>query len=93
MITKRDVEHVAMLARLELTEAEKEMFTQQLNAILEYADQLKQLDTSEIPPTAHAVPMQNVFRADEIKPGLSNEEAVAAAPEAEDGFFKVPKIV
>lgn len=93
MITKRDVEHVAMLARLELTEAEKEMFTQQLNAILEYADQLKQLDTQEIPPTAHAIPMQNVFRNDEVKPGLSNEDAVAAAPEAEDGFFKVPKIV
>ncbi|AVX21740.1 MAG: Asp-tRNA(Asn)/Glu-tRNA(Gln) amidotransferase subunit GatC [Bacillota bacterium] len=93
MITKQDVEHVAMLARLELTEEEKEMFTQQLNAILEYADQLKQLDTSEIPPTAHAIPMQNVFRDDEVKPGLSNEEAVAAAPEAEDGFFKVPKIV
>lgn len=93
MITKQDVEHVAMLARLELTEEEKEMFTQQLNAILEYADQLKQLDTSEIPPTAHAIPMQNVFRDDEVKPGLSNEEAVAAAPAAEDGFFKVPKIV
>lgn len=93
MITKQDVEHVALLGRLELSEAEKEKFTEQLNAILEYADALNRLDTKDIPPTAHPLPLNNVFREDVARPGLSNEAALANAPEGEDGFFKVPKIV
>ena len=93
MITKKDVEHVALLARLELTEAEKEKFTEQLNAILEYADALKKLDTANVQPTAHPLPLNNVFREDTARPGISNEDALANAPEQEDGFFKVPKIV
>lgn len=93
MITKKDVEHVALLARLELTEAEKEKFTEQLNAILEYADALKKLDTGNIQPTAHPLPLNNVFREDVSRPGISNEDALANAPEQEDGFFKVPKIL
>jgi aspartyl-tRNA(Asn)/glutamyl-tRNA(Gln) amidotransferase subunit C len=72
---------------------EKEKFTEQLNAILEHADALNKLDTSNIQPTAHPLPLQNVFREDIAKPGFSNEEALANAPEREDGYFKVPKIV
>ncbi len=93
MITKKDVEHVALLARLELSEAEKEKFTEQLNAILEYADALKKLDTTNVQPTAHPLPINNVFREDVARPGIPNEDALANAPEQEDGFFKVPKIV
>ena len=93
MITKKDVEHVALLARLELSEVEKENFTEQLNAILEYADALKQLDTTNVQPTAHPLPINNVFREDVARPSIHNGEALANAPEQEDGFFKVPKIV
>ena len=93
MITKKDVEHVALLARLELTEEEKEKYTQQLNNILEYAEKLKKLDTENIQPTAHPLPINNVFRPDEAKPGVSNEAALANAPSKEDGYFRVPKIV
>jgi aspartyl-tRNA(Asn)/glutamyl-tRNA(Gln) amidotransferase subunit C len=93
MITKKDVEHVALLARLELSEVEKEKFTEQLNAILEYADALKQLDTTNVQPTAHPFPINNVFREDAARPGITNGEALSNAPEQEDGFFKVPKIV
>jgi len=93
MITKKDVEHVALLARLELTEEEKEKYTQQLNNILEYADMLKKLDTENIQPTAHPLPINNVFRPDEAKPGIPNEEVLANAPSQEDGYFRVPKIV
>ncbi|MFZ3171760.1 MAG: Asp-tRNA(Asn)/Glu-tRNA(Gln) amidotransferase subunit GatC [Carboxydocellales bacterium] len=93
MITKKDVEHVALLARLELSELEKEKFTEQLNAILEYADALKKLDTTNVQPTAHPLPINNVFREDAARPGITNGEALSNASEQEDGFFKVPKIV
>lgn len=92
-LTRQDVEHVAELARLELTEAEIETYTGQLDEILEYAAMLERLDTSAVSPTAHAVPVFNVLRPDEIKPGLSQEEVLANAPEGENGFFRVPKIV
>ncbi len=92
-ISKEQVEHVAMLARLELTEAEKETYTEQLNSILEYAAVLDKLDTKDVPPTAHPLPLHNVFRDDVVKPSISQEEALANAPDQEDGFFKVPKIV
>lgn len=93
MITKADVEHVAMLARLELSEDEKERFTEQLNSILEHAEALKSLDTEGVEPTAHSFPIRNVFREDVAKQGLSNEVATANAPDKKDGYFKVPKIV
>ncbi len=93
MITKKDVEHVALLARLELTEDETAKFTEQLNAILKHAEALNQLDTTNIQPTAHPLPLNNVFREDIAKPGIPNKEALANAPEQEAGFFKVPKIV
>lgn len=93
MITKKDVEHVALLARLELTEVEKEKYTEQLNQILQFADQLKEIDTTDVPPTAHAVFMKNVFREDIAGEHLSNEKGLANAPEKKDGQFKVPRIV
>lgn len=93
MITKAAVEHVALLARLELTEEETEMYTQQLNQILDYAERLNQLDTTNVSPTAHVLPIQNVFREDKSEQVMTNDEALANAPTKEDGFFRVPKIV
>ncbi len=92
-ITKQDVEHVALLSRLELSEEEKEKYAQELSQIFNYVEQLGELDVSGVPPTAHALPMKNVFREDENRPSLSNKEALANAPEKEDGCFKVPQIV
>jgi len=92
-ISRQDVEHVAMLARLEITEAEKEMFTKQLNVILEYVDQLNELDTTGVPPTSHVIPMQNVLREDAVRPSLPQAKILGNAPETENGCFKVPRIV
>lgn len=93
MISKDDVEHVALLARLELSEAEKELYTQQLNAILEHAQALQQVDTEGVPPTAHVLPLQNVWREDRVGVDLPPEKVLANAPERDENFFKVPKIV
>jgi len=93
MITKKDVEHVALLARLELNEEEKERYTKQLNEVLEAAKKLQKIDTTGIAPTAHAVPMKNVMREDKVGEHIANDMAVANAPDKKDGQFKVPKIV
>jgi aspartyl-tRNA(Asn)/glutamyl-tRNA(Gln) amidotransferase subunit C len=92
-ITGKDVEHVAMLARLAISPEEKEMFTQQMNVILEYVEQLNALDTDGIVPTSHVIPMQNVMRDDLVTPSLTREQVLQNAPETEDGCFKVPRIV
>lgn len=92
-ISKKEVEHVALLARLKLTEEEVYQYTEQLNSILEYAEMLQKLDTSTVKPTAHAVELFNVLRTDEVKPSMSQQEALSNAPEAEDGYFRVPRIV
>ncbi|MDR7867451.1 MAG: Asp-tRNA(Asn)/Glu-tRNA(Gln) amidotransferase subunit GatC [Sporomusaceae bacterium] len=92
-ITRKDVEHVALLSRLELGENDVEKFTGQLNAILDYIDVLNKVDTSGVEPTAHVLPVTNVMRADEAKLSLPRELALANAPEQEDGYFKVPKIL
>ena len=92
-LSKAEVEHVARLARLELSEAEKEEFTGQLNEILHFVEQLNQLDTKAVEPTAHAIPVANVFRQDEVKPSLDPELALANAPDRVDNFFKVPKVL
>ena len=88
-----DIKYVAHLARLSLTPAEEEQFGAQLAGILEYIEKLKQLDVSGIEPTAHAVPLVNVFRPDEVRPSLSNAEALRNAPVKANGLFIVPKIV
>lgn len=92
-ITRKEVEHVATLARLKLDEEEISTFTGQMDAILSYVDTLSQLNTDGIIPTSHAVPMENAFRADETRPSLGTENALANAPERADGFFKVPKVI
>ena len=92
-ISKKDVEHIALLSRLELEEEETQLYTEQLNAILEYVNKLGELDTSDVEPTAHVLPLKNVFREDVVKEGLTQEEALGNAPDQENGFFKVPKMV
>lgn len=92
-ISREEVEHVAFLARLELTEEELATNTEQLNSILEYAAMLEKLNTDDIKPTAHAVPLHNVLREDQVKPSMAREKVLANAPDAQDGFFKVPRIV
>ncbi|TXK79604.1 Asp-tRNA(Asn)/Glu-tRNA(Gln) amidotransferase subunit GatC [Paenibacillus sp. N3.4] len=92
-ITRADVEHVAKLARLDLNETEKEQFTEQLNAILQYAEQLNQLNTDGVVPTSHAMPLVNVMREDVAKPSLPIEKVLLNAPDHEDGQFKVPAVL
>ena len=91
--TDLDVKYVAHLARIQLTPDEESRFGAQLGQVLEYIEKLKQLDVSNVEPTAHAVPLVNVTRADEIRPSLSNDEALRNAPARANGLFIVPKIV
>ncbi|GIP41134.1 aspartyl/glutamyl-tRNA(Asn/Gln) amidotransferase subunit C [Paenibacillus sp. J31TS4] len=92
-ISIHDVEHVAKLARLDLTDAEKETFTEQLNAILRYAEQLNALDTENVEPTTHVIPVANVMRDDEARPSLPIDRVMLNAPDEEDGQFKVPAVL
>jgi len=90
---KMDIEKVARLARLELSEEEKEIFGNQMEQILTYMEQLNRIDTTGVEPTSHAIPIYNVFRDDEVKLSFPQEEVLAIAPDEEDGHFKVPRII
>lgn len=92
-ITREQVEQVAVLARLELGGAEIDALTGQMDAILTYVEKLNELDTTGIVPTAHAVPMENSFRGDEIRPSIGSENALGNTPERVGDFFKVPKVI
>jgi aspartyl-tRNA(Asn)/glutamyl-tRNA(Gln) amidotransferase subunit C len=92
-LTRADVEHVAKLARLALSEEELEQFTVQLGAVLEHFASVAALDTSDVPPTSHPIPLANVLRADQRRPGLEREDVLRMAPAAEDGRFRVPRIL
>lgn len=92
-ISKTEVEKVAKLARLELTEAEKEEFSRQLSSILTYMEKLNTYDTEGVEPTATVLGEVNVFREDEVRPSLPVDRALANAPEQSDGCFVVPKII
>lgn len=92
-ITREQVEHVARLARLGLSDEEREMMRAQLDAILTYIDKLNELDTSKVNPTSHVIPMTNVFREDAVTSCLSQDEALANAPECEGVLFRVPRIL
>jgi aspartyl-tRNA(Asn)/glutamyl-tRNA(Gln) amidotransferase subunit C len=92
-ISKQDVEQAAKLARLEITETEKEAFAQQLSGILTYVEKLNTLRTAGVKPTATVPGQTNVFREDKPRPSLPVEKAVANAPEQAGGFFVVPKII
>jgi aspartyl-tRNA(Asn)/glutamyl-tRNA(Gln) amidotransferase subunit C len=87
------VEHVARLARLALAEDEVERLIVDLGGILEHAEDLAALDLDGVPPTAHPLPLQNVFRPDVVGPSLDRDEVLAEAPAAEDGRFRVPRIL
>lgn len=92
-ITKKDVEHVARLARVALTEEEKEKFTVQLGNILRHIEKLKELDTSSVAPTAHPFFVHTVWREDAVDPCPDREGILANAPDREEIFFKVPKVI
>ena len=92
-LTREEVQHIAELARLELSEAEVERYRQQLSAILDYAARLQALDTAGIPPTASVLPPRSVLRSDEPRPGLSQEALLANAPAVEANQFRVPPVL
>jgi aspartyl-tRNA(Asn)/glutamyl-tRNA(Gln) amidotransferase subunit C len=92
MITVKDVEHVAKLARLDLTEEEKEKFAKQLGDVLKYVEQMNEVDTTGVKPMAHAFDIVNVMREDKVVYEQAKEELMKNAPEEENGFFRVPKI-
>ena len=96
-ITKADVENIATLARLELTDEETESFTRQLGSILDYIDKLNELDTTDVPPMSHCSTAggdaEYARRDDVVKPGLGQRLATENAPDAEAGYFKVPKVI
>ena len=92
-ISQKDVEHVARLARLTLESEDLKIMTAQMDAILGYVDKLNELDTEGIEPMAHAVPMSNAFREDEIMPAIGIERALQNAPASGANCFKVPKVI
>lgn len=93
LITREDVLHVASLARLALTEDEINRLQYELGRILEYFQQLQDLDTGDVPITSHVLPMVNVFREDAVGASISQEEVLANAPDQVEGFFRVPRII
>ncbi|MBI3809208.1 MAG: Asp-tRNA(Asn)/Glu-tRNA(Gln) amidotransferase subunit GatC [Nitrospirae bacterium] len=92
-ISKEQVEHVARLARLDVSEDDKTTFARQLSSILTHIDQLKEVETAGVEPTATVLPTDNVFRDDAVRPSLLQEQALANAPDQAEGFFRVPKIL
>lgn len=93
MIDREQVQKVAHLARLSLTPQEEEHFTQQLNDILAYVEQLSELDTQDVQPTTRAIDVSNVLRADRLEPSSDRETLLNCAPDRDEDFFKVPKIL
>jgi len=93
VISREEVQHVARLARLHLTDEEAERMREQLDAILAYIDKLRELDVEGVEPTAHAVPLVNVMRDDVLVPCLPQEQALANAPDRAGEFFRVPRII
>ena len=88
-----DIKYVANLARIKLTSDQEDRLGSQLGDILGYVKKLEELDVSNVEPMAHAVPLHNVMRADQVQPSITNEEALANAPKKANGLFVVPKIV
>ena len=92
-IDQEQVKKVAKLARLELTGAEVEEFSGQLSEVLDYVEKMNELDTRDVEPLAHCLPVSNVFREDFVRPSLGSDKAMANAPDSDGYFFKVPKIL
>lgn len=93
MISSREVEYVAHLARLEIDDAQKDKFTSQLNDILLYIDKLNELDTKGVEPMSHAIAVTNAFREDVIIDSIGTEKSLANAPDSRGEFFRVPKVI
>ncbi len=92
-LTKADVERLANLAKLKFTEEEKRKLTGQLAQIIAYVEKLKELDLDDVPSTSHVLDLKNIMREDEVKPWLTQEEALMNAPAKHGGFFSVPKVI
>ena len=92
-VTKEDIQNVAGLSRLAIPDTETDVYIAQLGGFLEYVENLKEIDTEGVAPTTYALPMQNVFREDVVKPSLDREAALSNAPMKEDGYFKVPRVL
>jgi aspartyl-tRNA(Asn)/glutamyl-tRNA(Gln) amidotransferase subunit C len=88
-----DIDHVALLARLKLTDSEKTLFSKQVGDIINYINKLNELDTSGVEPTAHVLPIKNIFRDDKIRESLPRAKAMLNAPDKADGYYRVPKII
>ncbi len=93
MMLSEEVRHIAMLARLSLTDKEIEMLGRQLNDIVDYIGQLKEIDTKKIEPTSHVIPLSNVFREDSSGPSLPRHDMLSNAPDSNERFYIVPKII
>ena len=92
-VTNDDLANVAKLSRLSIADSEQDEYMKDLNDFLTYVENLEAVSTDDIEPTTYALPMQNVFRADEVRESLNHEDALLNAPESEDGYFKVPRIL
>lgn len=92
-VTEKEVSNVAMLSRLAFSPEEMTEYAEKFSAIIDYMDILQKADTENVPPTAHALPMQNVLREDVVRPSIDRELALLNAPEKEDGYFKVPRVM
>jgi aspartyl-tRNA(Asn)/glutamyl-tRNA(Gln) amidotransferase subunit C len=92
-LSRNEVLKVGALSRIRLSDQEVDRFASQLSAILGYVDKLRELDTAGVEPLAHALPIHNVLRRDEPRPGLTPEQALAGAPESADDFFRVPRVL
>ncbi len=92
-VDKEEVEYAATLARIELSEEEKELYSEQLSTILGFFDRLKEVDTENVPPTSHVLDLVNAYRPDQVRPGPGVEEVLRNTPDRADRFFRVPKIL
>ena len=92
-VSRKDVEHIAELARLKFEEKELDQFTNDLNEILTYVEKLNELDTENVEPLSHPIESVNNFREDVVKPSIKREEALKNAPDKDEEFFKVPKVI
>ncbi len=93
MFTEKDVKYIASLSRIHLNEEQTAQFSKDLEKILSYVKKLEQLDVSDVKPTSHVLPLKNVYRNDEIKPSLTQEQALKFSVEQHNGSFKVPKVI
>ena len=92
-LSQKEVEHIALLSRLKLTAQERERMTTQLNDIMGFFEQIGELDTADVEPTSHVIPMRNVFRPDEVRPSLPVDDVLQNAPQRAGDTFRVPRVV